>query len=174
MGISLAVDREQYKALCEYHKTQYETEVTRGHKLEDKSAKYLTALTIAITAYSLVFTKWIEKLEKPLAASDWVIIVSIGFTFLCFCSSWSLVFRSLALLKAEKLPASEKTIDAFRDNTLESTYQMLSFKYLEALRKCRENNQYKTDLMSTAYRDIAWSGWSFVISLLLIFISFIW
>ncbi|MDV2468430.1 hypothetical protein QR674_05485 [Acinetobacter chinensis] len=52
------VDREKYKALYEYQKTQFEDEKSRFGKLEDKSAKYLTALTVAITAYVFII-RWV-------------------------------------------------------------------------------------------------------------------
>lgn len=168
----MAVDRDQFKALHEYHKIQYDNEITRGQKLEDKSAKYLTVLTIAITAFTLFVSKWVESLTWPICrVLDLFVFFSIIFTFICFCSSWSLVFRSLAMLKVKKIPSNQQTIDFFSQNYLESVYLSLSKKYVEAYHIVFVNNERKSSLMIKAYTDIAWSGWSFVISIILIFIS---
>lgn len=174
----MALDREKFKALYEYHKTQYDNEVTRGQKLEDKSAKYLTVLTIAITAFTLFVSKWIESLTLPIFGGQIIcgvfnifVLFSLIFTFICFCSSWSLVFRSLSMLKVKKIPSNQQTINTFSKNSLESVYVALSKKYVEAYNVIFINNEKKSSLMVKAYTDIAWSGWSFVLSVLLIFTS---
>lgn len=49
-------------------------------------------------------------------------------------------------------------------------YVALSKKYVEAYNVIFINNE-KSSLMVKAYTDIAWSGWSFMLSVLLIFTS---
>jgi len=56
---NMAVDKDKYKALYEYQKAQFDDEKTRYSKLEDKATKYLTSLTIVISAYILIVGKFI-------------------------------------------------------------------------------------------------------------------
>lgn len=171
----MAYDREKYKTLYEYQKDQFDDEKQRYSKLEDKATKFLTALTIVISTYTLIVGKFLESLPTDINAFlKWSCYILIFLTFLCFCSAWSFIFRTLKLRDVPKMPSDKATIEYFLDNHLESIYWDRAEKYSEAINMYRNQNKEKTDLISNAYRDIAFASWVFVLSLcFMIFIKMV-
>jgi len=162
----MACDREKYKTLYEYQKTQFDDEKQRYSRLEDKAAKFLTALTVVISAYTLIVGKFVDSLPTDInAVLKWSCYILIALTFFSFCSAWACIFRTLKLRDVPKMSSDKKSIEYFLDNHLETIYWDRAEKYSEAIDMYRIQNKEKTDLMSNAYRDITFASWMFVLSL---------
>ena len=168
---SMEIEKEKFKALFEYQKTQFENEKTRYSKLEDKSAKYLTALTIIISAFTLAVAKFLDVLSSDTnCLLNALFIFLITLTFICFCSAWSLIFKSLKLNEVPKLAASLEMIDFFLDNSLETVYWDISEKYASAIKAYEKINSGKSILMANAHKEITFASWPFMLSIILMFL----
>jgi hypothetical protein len=168
---NMAVDKDKYKALYEYQKAQFDDEKTRYSKLEDKATKYLTSLTIVISAYILIVGKFIGASNTIFCLTYALIIFFIVLTFLSFCSAWFSIFNSLKLQEVKKMPSDHHLIEYFLDNELPTIYWDLAEKYDEAIKWYRNKNHDKTVLMQQGYNEIIHSGIFFVISIFFIFLT---
>lgn len=164
------VDREKYKALYEYQKAQFEDEKNRFGRLEDKSAKYLTALTVAITAYVLII-RWVFSWTVfPDFLFFLLIKILITITFFLFCIAWGFILSSIKLRGISKMPSEDSLINYFKNNSLETVYLGLAKKYSESITKYRTECQDKTKLMLWGYKFTIGAGISFMLSIILIFL----
>ncbi|WP_373071871.1 hypothetical protein [Sulfurimonas sp.] len=166
----MSVDSEKYKLLFEYQKNQFDEEVNRYRRLEEKALKYLSAITFALGAYLFLIRQIIEGIIPPNNLLEWLIILSVAITFICFLSSWSLVFRAIKLSDIVKMPSDDKIISYFKKNTKETVYLGLSKRYSEAIKKVEENYSKKLDFVQKAYTDISGTIWTLSISIVLILI----
>lgn len=163
------VDKDKYKALYEYQKAQLEDEKNRFGKLEDKAAKYLTALTVAITAYVLI-VRWVfEWSLKPEYQYFLLVKVVISITFFLFCIAWGFILSSIKLRSVAKMSSDESLINFFKEKKLESVYLTLAKNYSQIISKYRKENENKTGLMVWGYRFTIGAGLSFMVSMILIF-----
>ena len=167
----MEIDTEKYKLLFEYQKSLYEEEINRYRRLEEKAMKYLSAITFAMGAYIFLVRWAIDKILPPSNLLEYLITVSIIFTFLCFISSWSLVFRAIKLSNIVKMPSNEAIIEYFKENTKETVYLGLSRKYSEAIVEIEKYYAIKLDFVKKSYNDIAGTVWALSISVMLIFIK---
>lgn len=166
----MSIDVEKYKFLFEYEKSLYEEEMDRYRRLEEKAMKYLSAITFAMGAYIFLVRWAIDKILPPHNFIEWLITISIIFTFLCFISAWSLVFRAIQLSNIVKMPSNIEVINYFKDNSKETVYLGLSKRYSEAIVEIEKNYDNKLSFVRKSYSDIAGTVWALSISVTLIFI----
>lgn len=95
------VDLEKYKILYEHQKNQFEKEVERFRRLEEKATKYFGSITIAVGAYLFLVRCAVESLLPPKNLIGWLVIVSIVVTFVSFMSFMSFVNGSLFLFSEQ-------------------------------------------------------------------------
>lgn len=164
------IDSEKYKLLFEYQKNQFDEEVNRYRRLEEKALKYLSAITFALGAYLFLIRQVIEKVIPPNNLLEWLIILFVVITFVCFLSSWSLIFRAIKLSDIVKMPSGDEIISYFKKNTKETVYLGLSKRYSEAIKKVENNYSEKLDFVQKAYTDISGTIWALSISIVLILI----
>ncbi|MDQ8935800.1 hypothetical protein [Acinetobacter rudis] len=167
----MAVDKDRYKALYEYQKAQFDDEKTRYSKLEDKAAKYLTFLTIIISAYILLVSKFISASDDIYCLTYAIIIFFIILTFFSFCSAWFSIFKSLKLQKIKKMSADAELIEFFEAHELPSVYLGLAENYSEVIEWYRIKNDDKTTLMQKGYKEILHTAIFFIISIFIIFLT---
>ena len=162
------IDLEKYKVLYEHQKNQFEKEVERYRRLEEKATKYFGSMTIAVGAY-LFLARWaIENITPPKNPIDWVVIISIAITFLSFMSSWSFSFRATKLSDIIRMPSDATLIDYFTDNQRGTVLLGLSRKYSEAITEIGKNYREKLALVRKTYSEITFTAWALSISVALI------
>jgi succinate dehydrogenase hydrophobic anchor subunit len=164
------VDSEKYKFLFEYQKNQFDEETNRFRRLEEKALKFVNLITFVLGAYLFLIRQIIKEVIPPTNLLEWLIIISILITFICFLSSWSLIFRAIKLSDFVKMPSNDDTILYFKKNAKETVYHGLSKKYSEAIKKVEENYSKKLDFVQKAYSDISGTIWMLSISIVLILI----
>ncbi len=165
----MAVDVEKYKLLYEFQQEQFNAEKQRFSRLEDKSVKYLTSITIAFTAYVLLIRWAFEKIIPPDDFLSWLTVSSVGLTFLVISSAWSFVFRSIKLQDSIKMQSDKTMIEYFKNNKKEVVYLGLAKKYSEATVKLEIEIKEKLKYINRGYSEIVFAAWSFLISTILIF-----
>jgi len=165
------IDSEKYKLLFEYQKNLFDEEVNRYRRLEEKALRYLSVITFALGAYLFLIRQIIEKVIPPNNLLEWLILLSVIITFICFLSSWSLIFRAIKLSNIVKMPSGDEIISYFKENTKETVYLGLSKRYSEAIKKVEKNYSKKLDFVQKAYTDISGTIWTLSISIMLILIQ---
>lgn len=169
----MSADIEKYKALFEYHKDQFNEEKLRFNRLEDKAYRYLTSLTVAFSAYILLVRSIYQKIEPPYDWLSILVIMSIALTFYASCSAWSFIFRAIKLQTLVKLPSGDKVINTFKNNKKAAIYFGLSRQYADALAIMESEYEEKLRYVRKGYSEVAFTGWSFLASITLIFI-YLW
>ncbi|PCJ31712.1 MAG: hypothetical protein COA90_05465 [Gammaproteobacteria bacterium] len=169
----MAVDIEKYKLLYEFQQEQFASERQRFTRLEDKSIKYLTSISIAITLYILLIRWAFEKIVPPSDFLGWLTVCSVAITFLAISSAWSFIFQSIKLQNLIKMQSDKTMIEYFKINKREVVYLGLAKKYSEATEKIEIEIEKKLKYINKGYAEIVFSAWCFFISTILIFIK-IW
>ncbi|MDV8151052.1 hypothetical protein KWF06_01545 [Acinetobacter baumannii] len=167
----MAIDKEKYKVLYEYQKFQFEEE--RGHyfRLEDKAAKYLSFLTLSIPLYLFLFSNIISKIPiETNCILYFCLFFSILLSIACFCSAWSLIFRSMKLRDIPKLTSDQVLIDYFLDHDIATVFWDRAEKYGDAIKAYDLVNKEKIKLMRIAYKEIAFGSSFFMVFICLLLI----
>lgn len=162
------MDREKYKALFEYMENRYSEEQDRTSRLEDKAVKYLASITIAITAFVFLIRYVIDEIIPPSNIASWLVLISMGLTFLGLVSAWSMVFRSIKLQDVAKMPHTESIVKTFNSNKLESVYLALSKRYSEAASIREKEYSKKLVHVRKAYSEIVFTGYCFMIFVIML------
>ena len=163
-------DIEKYKFLYEYSRAGFEDELQRFRNMEDKTAKFLSFLSIIIVSYTLMLRFYSDLLFPIESCLQWIAIVSILITYIGLISSWGALFRSLVLTKMPRLPLDKSTVEFVENNDLITVYYHLSLTSVNALSQAKESNVGKSKLLNIGSRDIAFSMWALCISALFIFL----
>lgn len=169
----MTVDIDKYKALYEYSKDQFSSESERFNRLEDKAVKYLSSITVAVGAYVLLVRWSAHKIIPPNDIVSWLAAISIAATFLIMVSAWSFIFRSLRLQDLKKMPIGSEITEYFKNNNKAVVYLGLAKKYSDAAEAKEIEYNKKLVNVRKGYSEIVLAGWSFVISVFLIFLT-IW
>lgn len=172
---SLKESIETRKALYEYFQKQVEHEKSRFHKLEDKASKFLTMISVIITAYIFVTTKFLEEfidlclLPKILQLYQIILISLLILLFISLSLSWLNLLKVFKLQTTRHLPSSQETIDVYVQNSdrLGEIYIDNANKMKEVIDEYKSASVVKAKLIKIAYKYISISGILFVIIILL-------
>ncbi|EHU2145184.1 hypothetical protein [Acinetobacter baumannii] len=164
---------EAGKALYEYFQKQVEHEKGRFQKFEDKASKFLTMVSVIITAYLFVINNIFEKISSvcsiSLALQIYQIILIILFIllFLTLCASWLYLLKVLKPQITRHLPTSQDTINVYINypNKLDEIYHDNANKMKQVIDEYKTTNKVKVQFLSKAYNCISISGILFVIIL---------
>ena len=166
-------DVEKYKYLYEFQKDQFDDGRKRFQRLEDKAFKFLTSLTVASSAYLLLVRSIYKNIEPSCDFLSVSVMISIVVTFLGACSAWSFIFRAMRLQTLVTLNSGPEMIAAFDKNKRASLYRQLACKYSEGTKTINEEYHKKLNYVRKAYDEVAFTGWSFLVSVILIF-TYLW
>lgn len=161
---------DKYKFLYEHSKSGFEDELQRFRNMEDKVAKLLSFLSISVVSYTLMIRLYSDLIYPFDSFFKWIVVFSIGVTYLGLVSSWSFLFRSLAFQRMPRPPVNDSTTKLVEEQNLVTVYYQLSETYKSALNIARSCNEKKGSLISKGYQDIGFSMWSLCLSVFLIFL----
>lgn len=162
------IDLEKFKILYEYQKNQFEKEIERYRRLEEKATKYFASMTIAVGGY-LFLARWaVENIVPPKFLFDWLVVISMAITFISFMSSWSFSFRATRLSNIIKMPSDESFIEFFLDNDRGAVLLALSSRYSEAIIEIEKKYKDKLSLVRKSYSEITFTAWALSVSVILI------
>lgn len=166
----LNLEKDKYKFLYEYSRAGFEDELQRFINIENKTAKFLSFLSIIIVSYTLMLRFYSDLIFPIESFLQWIAIVSILVTYIGLISSWSGLFRSLVLLKMPRLPLERSTVEFIEANDLDTVYYHLSLASVNAFEEAKKGNAIKSKLLKVGSNDIAFSMWALCISALTIFL----
>jgi hypothetical protein len=162
---------EAGKALYEYFQKQIEHEKNRFQRFEDKASKFITMISVIITAYLFVINKFSDffinlcLLSTTLQIYQITLIILLALLFLTLSMSWLYLLKVLKPQTTRHLPASQETIDAYvtYPNKLDEIYQVNAKNMQEVITEYKSTNKVKVALLSKAYNYISISGLLFAI-----------
>lgn len=155
---------EKKEFLYQYARDAFNSELDRFKSAEEKAAKFITLLSIAIVAYGASLKVFAEAYMPPKTILEWVLFMVVGFTLLALASSWSLLFRSLNMIQMPRMPLTDKTFENFRHLELDNLQHDLAQTCRKGLDLARANVDCKFSLLKLAYRDITLSAWLIIVS----------
>ena len=130
------VDLTKYEALYDYQKNQFTVVKSHYEKLEDKAIKYLTYLSIFITAFSLLAKYYFidQKLEAPIIL---IYLTSFYFalTFVLVCLASGKLFSCLKVQEVFQVNSGEEMINYFQEHKIATVYLGLSHHYKDGQSK---------------------------------------
>lgn len=166
------VDIAKYEALYEYQKNQLAVVKSHYEKLEDKAIKYLTYLSIFITAFSLLAKYYFidEEIKVPIfLISLTSLYFSLTFIFVCLASGK--LFSCIQVKDVFQVNTSEEMIAYFQENKIATVYLGLAHHYKDVISTYTEKNHEKAKLLQNAFEHIRLAGASLVIVIILIILG---
>ncbi|MDM1250344.1 hypothetical protein HXZ77_04220 [Acinetobacter johnsonii] len=162
----MSIDKEKYKTLYEYQRLQFDQENAHYYKLEDRSGKYLTFLTIFFPIYIFLFTYFLKDIDISCIILP-LLFFFLVFSIINFSWAWSYLFRSSKLMEIPKMPSDTDLIEnVYYKYDLESIYLYKADLYRKGILLFKKSNDEKIRLINLAYKDIVFGSWSFVLSLI--------
>lgn len=161
------------KMYYEYQEAQHKSALERMRHLEEKGLKVFGSLSVIVTAFVLLirFASDFFMTHKGSVLVSFTIIFGC-LTFLSLCSAWSLMFRAVLLVNIPKLPVTPEQMDPiFLDNTRDSSYAGLSKLHAQATQEIELAHGEKAKLVGLSFRDMAFTGWFFLIFVILTIVS---
>ncbi|WP_093029434.1 hypothetical protein [Thiocapsa roseopersicina] len=152
-------------------KDQHTEERDRFTRLEDKSIKYLGAVTIAVSAYTFLI-RWVaEQTLPPQTGIERLLVIFMVTTFLALIVAWSFVFRSIKLQNVARMPYDDAVLEMFKNNNAASAYVALAERYGEAISVRQKEYCKKLAYVEKAYTGIFLAGLSFSIFIFLLVVN---
>lgn len=159
------------KALYEYFQKLVEHEKNRFQKLEDKASKFLTMISVIITAFLVVINNFSNNLVSLCSLSialqfyQVILIILLIFLFSSLSVSWLYLLRILKPKTTRHLPSTQETINAYVQNAnrLNEIYEDNAKKMKEVIDEYKSANKIKATFLEKAYQYISISGVLFVI-----------
>jgi len=166
------VDLKKYEALYDYQKNQFAVVKSHYEKLEDKAIKYLTYLSIFITAFSLLAKYYFidQKLEVQIIL---IYLTSFYFalTFILVCLASGKLFSCLKVQEVFQVNSGEEMINYFQEHKIATVYLGLSHHYKDVIKTYTEKNNEKAELLKSAFEYIKLAGASLIIVIILIILG---
>ena len=162
---------ERYKFLYELSKKSLDEELERYKKLDEKASRFLSILSVGIVAYTALINAAAPKIG-PVSSAGWLSGLFIGLsviTFIALFSSWFRIFTSIRLADVPKVEIGETANTLAADEDLITMYYALAISCQEVQAHAKELLKDKTRWLQSAYREIQFSTYSLMASLLTYF-----
>ena len=159
---------DKWRFFYDYARKSLDEDIARFQIVDRKAFTFLTLVSVVFGILSGVVPWVFDNQFPPKEFLQWILALSILLTFVSLISSWSLLFRTIKLQKAPRMPLNTQIDDMFWDNDLVNIYYMLTKSCRKALDINRELIGEKGRLINLAYRDIALSAWLVAITTTLI------
>lgn len=162
---------ERAELLYEYQTAQYKDYLDRLHLLEEKGLKVFGSISVVVTALVLIVrfgANVIIKSAENHPALYVFAFVTAGLTFVGLCSSWAFVFRSVVLIDKPKLTVDNGIDEVFMRHTRDQSLVGMADMYAKASKKIEKIHNEKAYLIGKSFEEMQFTGWSFVIFVIII------
>lgn len=162
---------EKHEFLYNYARSAFEDELQRFRNIEDKSAKYLSLLSVGVVSYTIILRFYSASFFPAETVIQWLACIVVVVTYLAMASSWSFLYRALRFTEMPRLPLDEEFINKYEPESLPTIHFALTRTCSDAIKYAREGNSEKSKLLIKGYKDIAFSMWALTLSVILILSS---
>ncbi|MBR7631012.1 hypothetical protein KAT72_18805 [Aeromonas popoffii] len=138
----------------------FELEVQRFHRLDDKSTRFITAISVFITVFSALLN-WVIG-NEDVSFTPYVYIL-LALVFIGLAASWVMFFLCLKMTTTSVLDIEDTMLDIFKNNNI-ATIRISIFKGLqESVKERRASSDKKAKFLSWGYNFTATSGFCMVL-----------
>ncbi|ODY14419.1 hypothetical protein BBM16_15180 [Vibrio parahaemolyticus] len=133
----------------------FELEVQRFHRLDDKSTKFITAISVVITAFSAL-VNWVSGNEDVnFTPYIYVLLASV---FVSLALSWVMFFLCLKMTTTSVLDIEDTMLEDFKSKNI-ATIRVGIFKGLQkSVKERRVSSDKKAKFLNWGYNCTAVSG----------------
>lgn len=162
---------EKHEFLYNYARAAFEDELQRFRNIEDKSAKYLSLLSVGVVAYTVILRFYSSSFFPAETVVQWLTCIAVAITYLAMASSWSFLYRALQFMDMPRLPLDKEFIKKYEPESLPTIHFALTRTCSDAIEYARNSNSDKTKLLIKGYKEIAFAMWALTLSVILILTS---
>jgi hypothetical protein len=159
---------EKHEFLYNYARAAFEDELQRFRNIEDKSAKYLSLLSVGVVSYTIILRFYSASFFPAETVIQWLACIVVAITYLAMASSWSFLYRALRFTDMPRLPLDEEFINKYEPESLPTIHFALTRTCSDAIKYARKGNLEKSKLLIKGYKYIALSMWALTLSVILI------
>ncbi|HIF9352534.1 TPA: hypothetical protein ACX6RJ_000489 [Photobacterium damselae] len=133
----------------------FEFEVQRFHRLDDKSMKFITAISVVITAFSAL-VNWVSSSEG-VSFTPYVYVL-LALVFIGLAASWVMFFLCLKMTTTSALAIEDTMLEDFKNYNI-ATIRVGIFKGLQkSVKERRTSSDKKAKYLNRGYNFTAASG----------------
>lgn len=161
---------ERATLLLDYAKEQYNQYLDRLHLLEEKGLKVFGSISVIVTALILIARFGANLILTSIKTHSYLGVAAFVFgvlTFVGLCSCWSFVFRAVVLINKPKMPVQDID-EVFLENTRDDSQFSMSKLYIDAAKKIEQIHDEKAFLIGKSFDEMQFTGWCFVIFVIII------
>jgi hypothetical protein len=142
---------EKFKVIYELAKSQYDEEIDRFRKLDDKAAKFFSLLALMLGGFGF-FGKWLlDTIKYPGTCWEWGLLITGFLVALSLIASGVLTLLALQILELDKPSSDLETVKDLSTNPLKTLYIRLAKSFVIALNANREKTSRKTHRLTWSY-----------------------
>jgi len=163
------MNNEDFKTLYELGKLVLAEETARNSRLDEKSSRVLSALTVVITIYAF-YAQWILQRTPPKQLLEFLILFAAGFALLTLVLAWHHAFAVLKIDEYAKLPFSDQLFNLHQTLPTDQFLFSLSKTIQTSVRFNRSLGDQKVLALTNAFRMIHATGFLFFLLLILVLV----
>jgi hypothetical protein len=144
---------DKYEALFTWSNEVLAEEHDRFHRIDEKAARYLSALTFLAGAYAF-FAQWMVgelALIPPRSMMDWILVSVAALVFLAIIAAWSLTLSVLRIHLLFKRSLNDEMIHFFDDHSMIDIHFALARRNATTLAKNRDVADRKSNRLRWSY-----------------------
>ncbi|WP_341660660.1 hypothetical protein [Vibrio sp.] len=151
---------DKWNLLYNHALKAFELEVQRFYRLDDKSVKFITAISVVITAFSAL-VNWVSG-NEDVSFTPYVYVLA-ALVFVSLSLSWVMFFLCLKMTTTSVLDIEETMLEKFKNNNI-ATIRISFFKGLQkSVKERRASSDKKAKLLTWGYNYIAASAFCMVL-----------
>ncbi|MBL0710687.1 MAG: hypothetical protein JJV99_06720 [Colwellia sp.] len=154
---------DKWSFLYHYARKSLDEEISRFQRIDDKSVKLLSSVSIIITIFLALF-KWILE-DSNVEFSLYIYIVSI-LIFLSLSFSWHFFFKALKLRLAPRMPLNDEIFKLVQEKNMATIHVALYKSCQKAVKESFDVIEDKADKLKKGYAATSIAGF-----LLILFVS---
>lgn len=162
---------EKHEFLYSYARAAFEDELQRFRSIEDKSAKYLSLLSVCVVAYTIILRLYAPSFFPAETLLQWSTCIIIAIAYVFMALSWVFLYQALRFTEMPRLPFDKEFIDTYEPESLPTIHFALTRTCLEGIKYARTGNLDKSKLLIKGYNTIAVSMLTLTLSVFLIISS---
>lgn len=162
----------KYEVLYNLSLDVYKERNNSFQHIQEKAAKYLTALTFLL-GFSLYYIKWLfEKLPLVYVLIDWIMIVESALLIISLIVTWFTILRILRVENFKVLPLDDELLNFFLDNKPIDIFYTMAKGIKQSVEINNKNYDKKSGLLNISYYLLTLDTILIILSLVLYTIKY--
>lgn len=168
----------KYEELYRYTKKEFDSEVSKFSRLDDKASKYLSVISVLVAAFGYSFKLfWVD--ERGWVDGDFVFIrLASLFFMLCLGFSlsraWYFAFKAIKVKPVITSPIKDGVLKLFDKHNLSTIYYTLTRMCIRDAKENRKVNENTSEMLGKSYDSLSYAFVFFNVLILLYVMDFVY